>query len=188
MFIHVSVPAIIIVVCQDYKHLVTLLSPCLLQNWRPAPLALFFTFLHKCTLPVFSHVGTDPIQQHLDRAQSPSYWYAPTNVTFNGHFLSRKTHAYIHSPTQRPCCVLSDRTQMAATWCVLMGSCNDSGQDMDTHTDGNPLSVDGGWTCWLLICSDQWFTTWSSDTGGMTPTELAHWPVTFGTHSSEHKF
>lgn len=33
---------------------------------------------------------------------------------------------------------------MAATWCVLMGSCNDFGQDMDTHTDGNPLSVDGG--------------------------------------------
>lgn len=44
-----------------------------------------------------------------------------------------------------------------------------------THTDGDPLRVARRWTCWLLICSDQWFTTWSSVSGGPAPTELALW-------------
>lgn len=44
-----------------------------------------------------------------------------------------------------------------------------------THTDGDPLRVARRWTCWLLICSDQWFTTWSSVSGGPAPTELAQW-------------
>lgn len=87
-------------------------------------------------------------------------------------------NSIVHTNTllhREPCCVLSGRTQMAATWCVLMGSCDGFGQDMDTHTDGDPLRVAGRWTCWLLICSDQWFTTWSSDTGRVAPTELAQW-------------
>lgn len=44
-----------------------------------------------------------------------------------------------------------------------------------THTDGDPLRVARRWTCWLLICSDQWFTTWSSVSGGPAPTVLAQW-------------
>lgn len=76
---------------------------------------------------------------------------------------------------------------MAATWCALMGSRDDFGQDMRRHTrtlthtythtlihtDGNPQSVARRWRCWLLICSDQWFPTWSFDNRGTAPTELA---------------
>lgn len=50
-------------------------------------------------------------------------------------------------PHREPCCVLSGRTQMAATWCVLMGSFDGSGQDMRTHTDGDTLRVARRWTC-----------------------------------------
>lgn len=132
--------------------------------------------------PSCSHMHT--LTQFSNTSTQHSHWgYTPTNVTFNGHSLSHKlmhtSNTLLH---REPCCVLSGGTQMAATWCVLMGSCDGFGQDMDTHTDGDPLRMAGKWTCWLLICSDQWFTTWSSDTGGVAPTELAHWLGTLGTH------
>lgn len=100
--------------------------------------------------------------------------------------LINRMHTYNTLPHREPCCVLSGRTQMAATWCVLMGSFDGSGQDMHTHTDGNTLRVARRWTCWLLICSDQWFTTWSSVNGRAAPTELAHWLGTRGKHHRIH--
>lgn len=92
------------------------------------------------------------------------------------------TNAFSTLLHREACCVLSGGTQMAATWSVLVGSCDSFGQDMNTHTDGDPHRVNGRWTCSLLICSDQWFTTWSSDTREVAPAELAHWPGAFGTH------
>lgn len=86
--------------------------------------------------PLCSHMHIDSIQQHLHTVHS--HWGSsthPQNVTFNGHSLSRKLrHSYNTLLHREPCCVLSGGTQMAATWCVLMGSCNGFGQDMDTHT------------------------------------------------------
>lgn len=133
-------------------------------------------------VPLCSHTHT--VTQFDNTYTQHSHWgCTPTNVTFNGHSLSHKhMHTYSTLLHREPCCVLSGRTQMAATWGVLMGSCDGFGQDMDTHTDGDPLRVAWRWTCWLLICSDQWFTTWSPDTGGVAPTELAHWLGTLGTH------
>lgn len=102
---------------------------------------------HTLYTPSCSHIHaltqfTITYTQHSQRG------YTPTNVTFNGHSLSRKLmHTYNTLLHREPCCVLSDGTQMAATWCVLMGSCNGFGQDMDTHTDGDPLRVAGRWTC-----------------------------------------
>lgn len=100
--------------------------------------------------------------------------------------LINRMHTYNTLPHREPCCVLSGRTQMAATWCVLMGSFDGSGQDMHTHTDGDTLRVARRWTCWLLICSDQWFTTWSLVNGGAAPTELARWVGTQGKHHRNH--
>lgn len=48
-------------------------------------------------------------------------------------------HTYSTLLHREPYFVLSGRTQMAATWGVLMDSCDGFGQDMDTHTDGDPL-------------------------------------------------
>lgn len=105
-----------------------------------------------------------------------------TNVTFYSHSLSHKhTHTSNTLLLTEACCVLSGGTQMAATWSVLVGSCDSFGQDMNTHTDGDPQRVNGRRTCSLLICSDQWFTTWSSNTREVAPAELAHWPCAFGT-------
>lgn len=184
--------------CQNNKHLVnTLLLLNIFRCWPPASLELgifvythfteIFTFLHGPAVHLCGFTCVDSIQ-HLQHSNCGS---TPTNVTFSCQSLSCKHMHTCNTLLHRePCCVLSGGTQMAATWCVLMGSCDGFGQDMDTHTDGDPLRVDGRWTCWLLICSDQWFTTWSSDTGGVAPTELAHWLGTFGTHQciyAEHK-
>lgn len=147
----VSQPIIRIAVCQNNKHLVnTLLSPHLPQCWPEAPsrpcisvysFTEIFTFLHSVHLRIFTSAYS---VQHLQRRNCG---HTPTNVTFNSHSPSRKhmrTYTLLH---REPCCVLSGGTQMAATWCVLMGSCDGFGQDMDTHTDGDPLRVDGRWTC-----------------------------------------
>lgn len=87
-----------------------------------------FTFLHLHILPCTHWLKFNTYTQH-------SHWrYTPTNVTFDGHSLSCKLmHTYNTLLHREPCCVLSGGTQMAATWCVLMGSCDGSGQDMDTH-------------------------------------------------------
>lgn len=172
--------------CQNNKHLVTTdLSPDLLRCWSTPPphsLHWFHRGVH-LSAPSCSHMHTLTQFNNTYTQHSHRGWYTPTNVTFNGHSLSRKLmHTYNTLLHREPCCVLSGGTQMAATWCVLMGSCDGFGQDMDTHTDGDPLRVAGRWTCWLLICSDQWFTTWSSDIEGVAPTELAHRLGTLGTH------
>lgn len=183
-----------IMACQNNTHLVTtLLTPHLLQCRPTPPPSLCISHLHTFCRDVrpSAHTRYTPSCSHMHAltqfnntyTQHSHRGYTPTNVTFNGHSLSLKLmHTYNTLLHREPCCVLSGRTQMAATWCVLMGSCDGFGQDMDTHTDGDPLRVAGRWTCWLLICSDQWFTTWSSDTGGVPPTELAHWLGTLGTH------
>lgn len=165
---------LMIVACQYNKHLVTtlfspLLSSALASTSTFCPYLQYrhkdSTYLHVLT---FTHWLSSTVLTHSTVTE-----YAPTNVTFNGH---SKTHKPTYNTLlhREPCCVLSGGTQMAATWCVLMGSCDGSEQDMDTYTDGDPLTADRRWTCWLLICSDQWLTTWSSDTGGVAPTELAH--------------
>lgn len=111
----------------------------------------------------------------------PQMWHLMVTL----YLANSCMHTYSTLLHTEPCCVLSGRTQMVATWCVLMGSCDGFGQDMHTHThtDGNPLRVARRWTCWLLICSDQWFTTWSSDNGEAAPTELAQ---RLGTYSRAH--
>lgn len=98
----------------------------------------------------------------------------PTNSCIHTTLLHRESF-----------CVLSSTTQMVATWCELMGSCDGFEQDMytHTHTDGDPLRMVRRWTCWLLICSDQWFPTWSSDNGEAIPTGLAQWFGTLGKQS-----
>lgn len=175
-------------------HFIITPPSSVLANTSAASLYLhtFYSDVHlseqKCDARSCSHVHT--VTQSSSTYTQYSHWgYTPTNVTFNGHSLSRKLMRTYNTLLHREaCCVLSGGTQMAATWCVLMGSCDGFGQDMlshtHTHTDGDPLRVAERWTCWLLICPDQWFTTWSSDTGGVAPTELAQWLAIFGTHHS----
>lgn len=125
--------------------------------------AVHLQFRAYCTVTVDTH---------------PQNWHLPFSL-FLYHMHACNT--FLHRET---CCVLSGAAQMAATWSVLVGACEGCGQDMVTHTDGDPLRVDVRWTCRLLICPDQWFTTWSSDPRGAVPTEVAHWLCTFGTHHS----
>lgn len=144
------------------------LSPHLLTSH--GDVYLFFCSTALCEL-MFWHGHADSFRQHwITEDAHPQLWNLMVTLHLPNSIIH--TNTLLH---REPCCVLSGRTQMAATWCVLMGSCDGFGQDMDTHTDGDPLRVAGRWTCWLLICSDQCFTTWSSDTGRVAPTELAQW-------------
>ena len=87
--------------------------------------------------PICTHTtscsNTHTLTQFNNTYTRHRHWgYTPTNVTFNGHSL-KHMHTYNTLLHREPCWVLSGRTQMAATWCVLMGSCNGIGQDVDTH-------------------------------------------------------
>lgn len=128
--------------CQNNKHLVnTLLLLNIFRCWPPASLELgifvythfteIFTFLHGPAVHLCGFTCVDSIQ-HLQHSNCGS---TPTNVTFSCQSLSCKHMHTCNTLLHRePCCVLSGGTQMAATWCVLMGSCDGFGQDMDTHT------------------------------------------------------
>lgn len=126
-----------IVACQNNKHLVTtLLSPHLPRCWltHPPSLNTDFTetfhflplYVLTCTLTQFNNTYTQ--HSHWGSSTYPQMWHLLVTL-----YLA---NSCIHTTLlhREPCCVLSGGTQMAATWCVLMGSCNGFGQDMDTHT------------------------------------------------------
>lgn len=96
---------------QNSKHLVTtLLSPLLLQCWHlrrhlvPPSTRTFYRHVHLSAQPsdAPSRSRMHALTQLNDTQTQRSHWgYTPTNVTFNRHSLSRKSHAYMqHSPTQ----------------------------------------------------------------------------------------
>lgn len=60
----------------------------------------------------------------------PQMWHLMVTL----YLANSCMHTYSTLLHTEPCCVLSGRTQMVATWCVLMGSCDGFGQDMHTHT------------------------------------------------------
>lgn len=169
-----------LVASQNSKFLVTtLLSPPPSSVLANTSTAILYLYLHTFSrhVPLSAHALT-LTQFNSTYTQCSHQGYTPTNVTFNGHSLSRKLmHAYIqHSPTQGTMlCVKRqdpDGSHLVCAdgllWWLRTGYAH-------THTDGNPLRVVRRWTRWLLICSDQWFTTWSSDNGEAAPTELAQW-------------
>lgn len=122
----------------------------------------------------------DSFQQYLQYRQCCHQGYAPTKVAFGGHFHYHANlcfHAFSTLPTQDPCCVLSGRTQMAATWCALMGSRDDFGQDM--HRQTRPVTHTHRWqpTEWPGDGgADYWFAQINESQPGHLTTGALHPP------------